>query len=200
MGTLVEAWAGDEALRSQCNLLIVGGDLVTPTSDERGQLEVIDSLIPRVEAVEQGLLLAGHRSNDTVARWLAAARFGRTGLAAAHGVYVCSSMKEEFGIAILEAMATGLTVVAPSSGGPATYVEEGVTGFLVNTQDPLALARGITAALQLAQGPFGEELAERAGEMVESTFTIQAMANTLSRVYRNVGDAQEPALWALSTS
>ena len=40
------------------------------------------------------------------------------------GAYVCGSLKEEFGLAILEAMAAGLPVVAPAGGGPATYVEE----------------------------------------------------------------------------
>ena len=132
---------------------------------------------------DQGLLLAGHRPNDTVARWLAAARYGRPGLAAPHGVYVCASVKEEFGIALLEAMATGLTVVAPLSGGPATYVEDAVTGFLVDTGDRVALAQGIRHALDFAAGPTGRAGAERARTMVAQNFTIEAMAAALTDVY-----------------
>ena len=76
----------------------------------------------------------GHRPNDVVARWVAAARTGLPGLQrAAAAIYVCASLKEEFGIALLEAMASGLVVVAPDGGGPATYVDEGVTGFLTAT-------------------------------------------------------------------
>ncbi|MBC7441683.1 MAG: glycosyltransferase [Ramlibacter sp.] len=200
MATLVEAWAGDAALRASCNLLVVGGDLNAPSFDEQGQLDAMAAVVPLAGAAGHGLLLAGHRTNDTVARWLAAARYGRTGLAAPGGVYVCASMKEEFGIALLEAMATGLTVVAPNSGGPATYVEESVTGYLVDTGDRAALSAGITAALELASGPFGPEYAERAGAMVAASFTIQAMAATLSRVYRDVSDADEQTDWALSAS
>ncbi|TFB83782.1 glycosyltransferase [Cryobacterium algoricola] len=191
MATLVEAWAADPALRAACNLLIVGGDLANPTPDEAGQLDRIHAAVPRGDAASAGLLLAGHRSNDTVARWLAATRLGRTGLAAANGVYVCASMKEEFGIALLEAMAAGLTVVAPNGGGPATYVEQGVTGFLVDTGNPAGLAGGVREALDLAAGPFGPEFAERAMAMVSGSFTIQAMATTLSGVYHDVAEAHE---------
>lgn len=186
MATLVEAWLADTELRARCNLLIVGGDLEHPSAEERRQLDRIDAAVPRAEGPAEGLLLAGHRANDTVARWLAAARYGRPGLAAPHGVYVCASTKEEFGIALLEAMATGLTVVAPAGGGPATFVEHGVTGFLVDTRDTRSLAAGVVEALDLAAGPLGAAYAELAHDMVAQEFAIQTMADALTRVYRGV--------------
>lgn len=200
MATLVEAWSADATLRARCNLLIVGGDLEHPSADEREQLSRIDSVVPRAEAAGAGLLLAGHQGNDTVARWLASARQGRKGLAAQNGVYVCASVKEEFGIALLEAMAAGLAVVAPDGGGPATYVEEGVTGFLINTGDRGALARAVLAAFDLAQSPFGPEYADRARAMVASSFTIEAMADTLTGVYRDVARSSESADAVMSVS
>jgi glycosyltransferase involved in cell wall biosynthesis len=63
------------------------------------------------------------------------------GLNSPGGVYVCASIKEEFGIAILEGMAAGLLVVAPTGGGPATYVENGVTGILTPTHDARLLRK-----------------------------------------------------------
>ena len=197
---LVQAWAADADRRARCNLLILGGDLDSPSLDEKSQLDQMNAVVDPGEAAGQGLLLAGHRTNDTALHWLAAARYGRPGLAAPHGVYVCASMKEEFGIALLEAMATGLTVVAPNSGGPATYVEHGVTGFLVDTGNRASLAGGISAALQLASGPLGPEYADRAGEMVSRSFTIQAMADTLTRVYRDVADTNESGAYLVSVS
>jgi glycosyltransferase involved in cell wall biosynthesis len=186
MATLVEAWAGNPGLRARCNLLVVGGDLEHPSGDEQEQLSRMDAVSPLADAPVRGLLLAGHRPNGTTACWLAAARYGRPGLAAPHGVYVCASVKEEFGLALLEAMATGLVVVAPESGGPATYIQSGVTGFLVDTRDTVALAKAVMDALDSAVGPGGSAMAKRARDMVAQNFTIQAMAASLSNVYARV--------------
>ncbi len=204
MAQLAHVWAADPALRSRANLLIVGGDLDAPTPEEREQLARSLDAVPDADgpadAARHGLLLAGHRGNDTVTRWLAAVRYGRPGLTAPGGAYACASIKEEFGVALLEAMSMGLPVVAPASGGPATYVVDGVTGLLVDTTHPGDLATGIARALDIAAGPDADAAADRARDMVARTFTIQAMAGTLSRVYRDVAAADARTLWELSAS
>ena len=153
MATLVEAWAGDAELAERCNLLIVGGDLADPSPDEREQLDLIAEVLARFPAAAAGLLMPGHRPNDVVAVWLAAARAGRAGGIGPAGVYVCSSLKEEFGLALVEALASGLVVVGPAAGGPATYIEDGVTGVLVDTRRPDEVARAMRAAFDLATAP-----------------------------------------------
>ena len=190
MATVVEAWASRPALRERCNLVIVGGDLSDPSPDERAQLELIRTRLVDDPAAADGLVLAGHRPNGIVAQWLAAARRGLAPEVGAGGVYICGSLKEEFGLAILEAMAAGLVVVTPAGGGPATYVEPEVTGLLVNTRDPDEVAEGMLAALDLAAGPGAEHRAELATALVRDRFTVQAMARTLARVYTGV---TEPA-------
>jgi len=192
MATVAAAWANGP-LRERANLLLVGGDLENPSPDEREQLERIDRTVPRAEAAASGLLLSGHRPNDTVARWVAATRFGVPGFAAPGGVYVCGSLKEEFGIAILEAMAAGLLVVAPAGGGPATYVEEGVTGFLTRTSDPALLAASMSDALdamerEAAATATTDARPHRSRDTVVRDFTIQAMARALGVVYAGVSD------------
>jgi len=186
MATLVEAWASEPTLASRCNLLIVGGDLHHPTGDEDEQLRRIDALIPRAAGPERGLLLAGHRPNGVVAVWLAAVRHGRPEFATPAGVYVSASLKEEFGIAILEAMASGLVVVAPRDGGPATYVEHGITGVLADTGSLGALGGALTSALDLASAPDAAERADQARAMVTEHFSIQTMATALAVIYRGV--------------
>jgi glycosyltransferase involved in cell wall biosynthesis len=185
MSTITEAWARGP-LADRANLMLIGGDLQSPSADEREQLDAIERLVPAEQRVERGLLLPGHLPNDVVARWVAAARFGVPGLSAPRGIYVCGSVKEEFGIALLEAMGTGLIVVAPDSGGPATYVEQGDTGFLTRTWDVAALATAMGAALEAAAGEDGDERAARSRATVEASFTIQAMARALGTVYENV--------------
>ena len=116
------------------------------------------------------------------------ARVGLGGLVAPHGVYACTSQKEEFGVALLEAMATGLAVVAPNAGGPATYVHEGSTGCLADTSS----VTDVRAALRRAAAARADETrARRASDLVRSRYTIEAMATSLAAVYAHV--VHEPA-------
>lgn len=186
MDTLVEVWATEADLRERCNLLVVGGDLEAPTDDEQQQLDAIDAVLPLDTAASRGLLLPGHRPNATVVTWLRAVRRGRPGGAAPGGVYVSASLKEEFGIAILEAMATGLVVVAPGTGGPATYVVDGVTGILTDTGSHDRLGAAISSALELGVAPDADERAAQAEAMVRERFGIETMATALAEVYHQV--------------
>ncbi|THG31079.1 glycosyltransferase [Naasia lichenicola] len=193
MASIVEAWAAGEPgtrLRDRANLLLIGGDLAHPSLDEREQLERMNAIVPQGSRAAAGLLLPGHRPNDTVARWVAAARFGVPGLVAPNGVYVCGSLKEEFGIALLEAMASGLFVVAPAGGGPATYVEQGVTGILTTTWDLEQLRVSMAAALDLTADERTEDRAAESRRVVADKFTIGAMAAALSTVYLAVGEEE----------
>lgn len=183
MATLVEAWAGDAGLAERCNLLIVGGDLADPSPDEREQLDLIEEVLARFPAAAAGLLMPGHRPNDVVALWLAAARAGRPDGIGPAGVYVCSSLKEEFGLALLEALASGLVVVGPAAGGPATYIDHGVTGVLVDTRRPDEVARAMRDAFDLAAAADQAERIDRALGRVSADFTVQAMADRLSGIY-----------------
>ncbi|QJU53398.1 glycosyltransferase [Herbiconiux sp. KACC 21604] len=186
MAAIVSAWQSSSAAE-RANLLLVGGDLRHPSAAEQQQLDAIEAVVPAGLRAERGLILSGHQPNDTAARWMAAARTGLPGLTAPDGVYVCGSLKEEFGIALLEAMATGLFVVAPDGGGPATYVERGRTGLLTQTWDGAALTAAIESAIDTAGAP-GEAPARaaRSRAVVEASFTIQAMARSLESVYAGV--------------
>jgi glycosyltransferase involved in cell wall biosynthesis len=180
MATVVEAWAGDADLRDRCNLVIVGGDLGHPSTAERDQLAKIASVVARDPHAATGLVLAGHQPNDVVARWLAATHLGTGHMVGSGGVYVCGSLKEEFGIALLEALAAGLVVVAPAGGGPATFVRPGVTGVLIDTRSPSEVASGIAAALDMATRA---ESGDAARATVRTRFTIDTMATSLATAY-----------------
>ena len=185
MAAIVEAWAGSD-LRHRANLLLVGGNLAHPSADEREQLTRIAETVAPDHQMAAGLVLSGHRPNGTVSRWIAATRIGLPGCAAPGGVYVCGSVKEEFGLALLEAMASGLLLVAPEGGGPATYVEQGRTGFLTTTWDPVLLRNAIRDALDCAAAETSTERAAESRRVVQERFTIEAMAEALTRVYSDV--------------
>ena len=188
MATLVDSWLSDAALRGRCNLLVIGGELDDPSTEEAAELSRIRDLLAADASGGAGVLLAGHRPNATAAAWLAAAQQGTPGTSGPGGVYVCASLKEEFGIAILEAMALGLVVVAPHGGGPATYVDDGVTGVLADTTTPaLSTASAPPSTSRRGRGP-RSAVADR-GPVVRDRFGIERMAGAVSEVYADVASA-----------
>jgi starch synthase len=99
-------------------------------------------------------------------------------------VYVQSSRFEALPLAVLEAMAAGLPVVATAVGGMADIVDDGVTGFLVPPDDPAALADALEAvlgdpALAAAMGAAGRRAA--AGRLSPAE-----MARRVAAVYEEV--------------
>ena len=186
---LVEAWAGDAALASRFNLVLVGGDLEHPTADERDVLDEIELALGRHPTAQPGLMLVGARPHGDVERLLSIARHGLLDLVAPGGVYACASAKEEFGVSILEALASGLVVVAPDAGGPATYLNDGDTGILVEPGRVDTLRAGLHRAARLA---VDEERAARATALVEERFAIGPMASALASTYRQAVDEAQP--------
>lgn len=169
---IVEAVASDPTLSQSVNIVIVGGDLDHPAADEQSTIERI-----RLAAAgaDRGLVtLTGHLPPAMVNDLLAET--------AAHGgVYVCASDKEEFGLAIVEALAAGATVVAPERGGPRTYVDHGATGVLCDTLSIGALRDAIVEAIAMTAT---QGRADRSRAMVRDHLGIEQMAERLGEVYR----------------
>lgn len=99
-------------------------------------------------------------------------------------LYVQPSLSEGFGLSALEAMATGLPVVATRSGGLPEVVREGVTGDLVPPGDATLLARSLHSLLEdparrAAYGREGESRARR-------EFPLQRMVRGWSELYREL--------------
>ena len=185
MERVVSAWATHPGLHKTCNLVIVGGDLTDPTPTERTVLGEIDRLVPISDSRRSGLVLLGGRPRADVAQLLVSAASGSHGGWASGGVYVDGAIKEEFGLAVLEAMAAGLVVVAPSTGGPSTYVDHGDTGVLVDPGADLGAAIHEAFGLVHLQGR-----PERARTMVEERYSIDMMAAQLAELYRPVISVQ----------
>jgi sugar transferase (PEP-CTERM/EpsH1 system associated) len=95
--------------------------------------------------------------------------------------FALPSLAEGISNTILEAMASGLAVIATDVGGNADLVVPGQTGYLVAPADPQAMARSI---VELAIHPVRAQkmgLAGRARAL--SKFSLQAMVSTYQSVY-----------------
>jgi glycosyltransferase involved in cell wall biosynthesis len=180
MERVAAAWASDPLIHSRYNLVIVGGDLVNPSQTERVVIHDIDQAISVKGTLREGLVLLGGRPRADIARLLVATVRGRVGCWSEGGMYVDGALKEEFGLALIEALAAGLVVIAPSTGGPPTYVTHGDTGVLVDPSDDLAA--GILQGVNLVDRP---ERIKRAQEIVEERYSIEAMATQLVSLYRS---------------
>ena len=99
-------------------------------------------------------------------------------------MFVLPSLAEGISNTILEAMATGLPVIATAVGGSADLVVHGQTGEIVPPADPQILARHIVA---FAADPLRARNMGIAGrKRVEASFSMQAMVS----IYRSVYDQQ----------
>lgn len=114
-------------LSDSVELLILGGGLEERKYKEMAQTMGISSIVKFLGEVENPYA------------WLKDA-----------DIFVMPSRWEPFGIALIEAMAAGLPVVATETDGPRDIIEPGVDGILVSTGDVEALGQAI---LRLCQSP-----------------------------------------------
>lgn len=91
-----------------------------------------------------------------------------------------TSSYEACPLAVLEAFAAGVPVIATRTPGTATLVEDGVTGMLVG-DDPGEIAAAVARAL--SRGAEVDQLIERAQTMVHQRFSRQRMTSELLAVY-----------------
>jgi sugar transferase (PEP-CTERM/EpsH1 system associated) len=108
-------------------------------------------------------------------------------------VFVLASVAEGICNALLEAMATGVPVIASAVGGNPEVVVGGESGLLF----PAGVVRALTTHLsQLAAEPaLRAALGRRARERVRSEFSVQSMVHAYEQLYLSLGRAAgAPAL------
>jgi glycosyltransferase involved in cell wall biosynthesis len=101
-------------------------------------------------------------------------------------IYVSSSSVEGFSLTTIEAMASGVPVVATRSGGPQEIIEDGVDGLLVPVGAPERLA---DALRELIGDPERRRaLATAARDAVTRRYTIDAKLDSYEALYERARD------------
>ncbi|MFF4322977.1 glycosyltransferase family 4 protein [Streptomyces sp. NPDC001568] len=184
---LVRGWL-DAGLHRRSAMVIIGGTADLDASDiaEREVRTSIESLLDAYPQAAGRLALMPALPNAEVRRLeRALADSDSTGQA----YYVCPSAKEEFGIAVLEAMDAGLPVAATDRGGIPHYLQDGVNGLLLDASSPTTLAAGLSRLLAVPPGDLAAMRA-RAADTVRSAYSIEAAASAFATVYLDVAADQ----------
>lgn len=146
------------ALGDTVRLVIVGDGLLLPKLREMSSGAGVDHLI-----------------------WFTGERHDVAELMQTFNLFVLPSINEGISNTILEAMATALPVIATNVGGNPELVENGLTGYLVQKQNPLALVEAFknymdNPDLLISHGKAGRR-------RCESTFSLQRMTTDYINMY-----------------
>lgn len=96
---------------------------------------------------------------------------------------VLPSVYETFGVVLIEALATGIPVIATRSGGPEDIVTDEI-GMLLNSDSEQSIANGLREMVTL-EYPEG-----RLRQYVAKRFSFNALAERLANVYTRVSDGR----------
>lgn len=94
-----------------------------------------------------------------------------------------STTPEPFGQVVLEAMASGVPIIASNEGGPAEVVSDGVDGLLVAPRDPALLAAALVA---LASSASQRSDLAAAGRVTAEKYRPERTAQGLLEIYRSL--------------
>ncbi|MDN5940233.1 MAG: glycosyltransferase, partial [Salinisphaera sp.] len=157
--TLIRAFAALQRHQSDSALLLIG----------KGPLQQELKALIAKEGMQHHIRLLGDRSDVP-------------DLLSGLDMFVMASVSEGYSMALLEACAAGLPIVATAVGGNAEIVHEGINGYLVPARDP----ESMTAAMcKLFGNPEWARSAGQAGrEWVLEHGSLQVMARRYEELYR----------------
>mgnify|MGYP006285973473 CR=1 FL=1 len=189
-GDTVIGWVGRmEAVKAPIDLARAYGALVRRLEGD-GERRVVLAMIGH-GGLEKAVHAELERSGVADRAWLPGSRDDLAGLYRAMDLFVLPSLAEGISNTILEAMASGLPVVATRVGGNAELVTADETGTLVPPGDPGALASALERyvrepGLMRAHGEAARRRAERA-------FGIDTMVSAYLALYDDALAARRSA-------
>jgi glycosyltransferase involved in cell wall biosynthesis len=157
---LLEAFAELRRAAPGASLALVGGGpLVDEVRRRASELGIADAIV-----------LPGEVGVDEAPRWLRAA-------------HACclASLREGFGLAVVEALACGRPVAVSREAGAASIVREGVTGALLDPLDVSSIAEALQRAVALDPGQLAVDAAAPFGLERETSRLAELLARVSKR-------------------
>ena len=117
-------------------MAVIGGDIQDEDGNDSAEMKLLCQLREEY-GLEEMVTFLGKQNQDTLPYYYSAAE-----------MVIMPSHYESFGMVALESMACGTPVIASLVGGLIHLVEDGVTGYHVPVDDPIALSRRISSLLK----------------------------------------------------
>jgi glycosyltransferase involved in cell wall biosynthesis len=156
VGQLVQVWNEVRAHVANATLLILG------TGELDAELKA---------AAGEGIIFAG--AQDDVVPFLQAS-----------DLFVLPSAAEGLSVAMLEAMACGLTALVTNIGGAPDVIRHGENGWLIPPDEPQTLSASLQTLL--ADASLRERLGAAARQTVQDDYSLQRVAHLLRELYEKV--------------
>ncbi len=169
--TLVRA-VGESGLRNQDNLKLIIGGGSRPGRKDGDERERIEGIVRELDLTDVASF-PGRISDEDLLLYYAAA-----------DVCVVPSHYEPFGLVAIEAMASGVPVVASDVGGLQYTVVSESTGLLAPPKDVAAFSQAIERIVSDSQ--WRDRLGIEARKRVEEKFSWWGVANQLSELYERL--------------
>ena len=181
---LLKAYASSSRLRENSNLLIIAGsveDPLEPSSRDafkRHEWVIIEDIkeIIKENSLEGNVCFApgfGFSHMPCVYRYAGRHKW----------IFVNPALHEPFGLTIVEAMASGVPVVATCHGGPSEILEDGRHGVLADSTSCGSLREGIE---KLLDESLWDEFSEKGLKRVRERFTWGAAAKSYLELFEEI--------------
>ncbi|MBT2571803.1 glycosyltransferase family 4 protein [Planococcus sp. ISL-110] len=181
---LLKAWSNSK-LSETHNLLLIGGDLERPNKEEEMVIDYFKDYLQRHPQFKDRFIHKGAMSNLDIR--LLERNIIKRDFTYPH-IYLCSSVKEEFGIAILEAMSIGFLTLGPIKGGVKSYMKNGENGFLIDTSNWETIAKETENHLYDSNVDKDQmKKIQAAGQKtVDENFSIEKISNEFVSFYLSI--------------
>jgi len=181
---LIEAYGLSKKLRKEYNLVFAAGTI---------HIENSKDIEERKEISKAYRLLEQYNLHGSV-RWLPSINKLETGevyriIADRRGIFVQPALFEAFGLTVIESMASGLPTFAPKFGGGLEIIENGISGFLLNTSKPELIAESLEGFLDDCRKDdhLWKEISEKGIERVRKNFNWNTYSQRLINLTKLYG-------------
>jgi glycosyltransferase involved in cell wall biosynthesis len=105
-------------------------------------------------------------------------------------LFVLPTLQEALGTSFIEAMAMEKPVIGTKVGGVGEVIKDGVNGYLVEPENPSALAAAMVRALKDRKG--ARNMGREGRKMVLEQFTVEKMCERIHALYLSLLRGKNP--------